>query len=319
MSLIHPKLLFIPYLFILPGLLTASQNLRTEVAGILVIGDESKIPANSIPDPLVMQKGKKAENPNAPWFFIQITDPQFGMFDGNASFEKETILYEKAVAKINILNPDFVVITGDFVNDSKSNSQLKEFKRITAKINPGISIYYTPGNHDLGQSPDENSIKTYSKNFGDDKFFFEHKGSSFLGFNSSLIKAKLVKPEQKQYKWLTKRLNESRGASHLILFCHYPFFNKNVDEPTAYSNIDLGNREKYLDLFNSNKVEVVFSGHYHNNSLSKYGNLQLVTTSALGKPLGIAPSGMRIVKVYSDRIEHEYFGLDELPDTIQFH
>jgi 3',5'-cyclic AMP phosphodiesterase CpdA len=217
------------------------------------------------------------------------------------------------------LNPDFVVITGDFVNDSKSISQMKEFKRITVKINPEISVYYTPGNHDLGQSPDEKSIKTYSKNFGDDKFYFEHKGSSFIGFNSSLIKAKLAKPEQKQYKWLIKRLKESRRASHIILFCHYPFFNKTVDEPTSYSNIDLGCREKYLDLFNNNKVEAVFSGHYHNNSLSMYGNLQLVTTSALGKPLGKNPSGMRIVKVYSDRIEHEYYGLDELPDSIQFH
>ena len=53
------------------------------------------------------------KNQTIPWFFIQLTDPQFGMFDCNVSFEKETILYEKAVAKINSLNPDFVVITGD--------------------------------------------------------------------------------------------------------------------------------------------------------------------------------------------------------------
>ena len=263
----------------------------------------------------IAQKG----NPKAPWFFIQVTDPQFGMYDSNAGFEKETILYEKAVAKINILNPDFVVITGDFVNDSKSVSQIKEFKRITAKINPKIPVYYTPGNHDLGQTPDENSMKEYIKNYGSDKFCFRHKGSSLIGFNSSLIKAKLVKPEQKQFKWITKRLKESQEASHIILFCHYPFFNKTVDEPTAYSNIDLESRAKYLDLFNSNKVNAVFSGHYHNNSLSTYGNMQLVTTSALGKPLGKAPSGIRIVKVYSDRIEHEYYGLEELPDSIQFH
>jgi len=259
------------------------------------------------------------ENPKAPWFFIQITDPQFGMFDSNASFEKETILYEKAVVKINDLKPDFVVITGDLVNDSKSLFQIKEFKRITAKINPKIPVYFTPGNHDLGQTPDEKSIKEYKKNLGRDQFSFKHKGSSFIGFNSSLIKNKLVKPEQKQYNWLTKRLRKSQEAVHIILFCHYPFFNKTVDEPTAYSNIDLGYREKYLNLFNDNKVNAVFSGHYHNNSLSTYGNMQLVTTSALGKPLGKAPSGMRIVKVYSDRIEHEYFGLKDLPDSIQFH
>lgn len=258
------------------------------------------------------------KSPIIPWFFVQLTDPQFGMFDSNKSFEKETILYEKAVAKINSLNPDFVVITGDFVNDPKSPSQIEKFKRITAKINPKIPVYYTPGNHDLGQNPDETSIKKYKRNFGSDRFSFEHKGSSFIGFNTSLIKAKLEKPEQKQYNWLTKKLNESRKAQHILLFCHYPFFNKTVDEPTAYSNIDLDCREKYLNLFSSNKVNAVFSGHYHNNSLSTYGSMQLVTTSALGKPLGKAPSGIRIVKVYSDKIEHEYFGLDELPDLVKF-
>ena len=69
----------------------------------------------------------------------------------------------------------------------------------------------------------------------------------------------------------------------------------------------------------TNKVDAVFSGHYHNNSLTTYGKIQLVTTSALGKPLGSAPSGMRIVKVYVDRINHEYFGLEELPDSVNFY
>ncbi|MCX6325171.1 MAG: metallophosphoesterase [Bacteroidia bacterium] len=259
------------------------------------------------------------KSPNEPWFFIQITDPQFGMFENNNGFEKETILYEKAVEKINNLNPDFVVITGDFVHNSDSVAQIEEFKRITAKINPKIPVYYTPGNHDLGQIPDEESIRKYIQNYGSDKFSFIHKGSAFIGFNSSLIKAKLEKPEQEQYNRLVKKLKKSQDAQHIILFCHYPFFNKTFDEPTTYSNIDQDYRKKYLDLFNNNNVEAVFSGHYHNNSLAAYGKTQMVTTSALGKPLGKAPSGMRIVKVYSNRIEHEYFGLEELPDSVHFY
>lgn len=261
----------------------------------------------------------QTKNSVKPWFFIQITDPQLGMFENNAEFEKETILYEKAVAAINKLNPEFVIITGDFVNDPKSVSQINEFKRITAKINPKIPVYYTPGNHDLGQVPDKKSIKAYIKNYGYDRFSFTFKGSSFIGFNSSLIKANLTKPEQKQYNWLTKKLNDSQESSHIILFCHFPFFNQSVDEPNAYSNIDLGDRERYLDLFHRNKVEAVFSGHYHNNSLSSFGNMQLITTSALGKPLGQAPSGIRIIKIYSNRIEHEYYGLEALPDSVTLH
>ena len=258
------------------------------------------------------------KNQKAPWFFIQITDPQFGMFENNTGFEKETILYEKAVAEINKLKPDFVVITGDFVHNGKASEQIGEFKRITAKINPEIPVYYTPGNHDIGQIPDKESLKRYRKNYGNDRFSFQHKGSAFIGFNSSFIKAGLEKQEQKQYKWLAKSLKNNQNADYVILFCHYPFFNNALDEPESYSNIGPEYRKKYLSLFEENGVEAVFSGHYHNNGYATYGKIQLVTTSALGKPLGKAPSGMRIVKIYSDRIEHEYFGLDELPESVEF-
>ena len=261
---------------------------------------------------------EQKKNPESPWFFIQLTDPQFGMFDNNAGFEKETVLYEKAVTKINKLNPDFVVITGDFVNDKNSAAQIAEFKRITAIINQSIPVYYSPGNHDIGQIPDKESLKKYKKNYGSDRFSFKHNESTFIGFNTGLIKAKLEKPEQKQFNWLKKKLRQSQNSQHIILFTHYPFFNKTLDEPTSYSNIDKEFREKYLRLFSKNRVSAVFSGHFHNNSLSSYGNLQLVTTSALGKPLGEASSGFRIVKVYRDKIEHEYYGLENLPDSVVF-
>ncbi len=255
---------------------------------------------------------------NAPWFFIQITDPQFGMFENNAGFAKETALYEKAVASINRLRPDFVVITGDLVHSSKSDAQINEFKRITSTIDRGIPVYYTPGNHDLGNTPDKQSIAKYKKDFGPDKFAFTHKGSVLIGFNTSLIKVDLQPDEQKQFKWLVKELDKGRKATHRILFCHYPFFNTAPDEEEAYSNIAPASRKKYLSLFESHKVDAVFSGHYHNNALSTYNQIQLITTSALGKPLGKAPSGMRIVKIYNDRIEHEYYGLDEVPASVDF-
>ncbi len=44
----------------------------------------------------------------------------------------------------------------------------------------------------------------------------------------------------------------------------------------------------------------------------------MITTSAVGKPLGKAPSDIRIAKVGSDRVESIYYGLDEIPETIAF-
>jgi Icc-related predicted phosphoesterase len=212
-------------------------------------------------------------NENNPWFFVQLTDPQFGMFENNTNFEKETDLYEKAIVGINNLQPDFVVITGDFVHDQNSESQINEFKRITAQIHPEIPVYYVPGNHDIGQTPDKQSLKKYKINYGCDRFSFKHKGSNFIGFNTSFIKAKQDKPEEKQFKWLNKELKNQNEVEHTILFCHYPFFNKSIDEPEAYSNLGIEYREMYLSFFEEHSVDAVFTGHHHNNGLNSYNNI----------------------------------------------
>ena len=253
-----------------------------------------------------------------PWFFIQLSDPQFGMFEKNEGFANETVLYEKAVAEINRLKPDFVVVTGDLVNLPDDPAQIAEFKRITATINPDIPVYLTPGNHDVGQAPDKESMSAYLTHYGYDRFSFKHKGSKFVGFNSSLIKADLPKLEKKQYRWLQKELRKSKNSHHLILFCHYPIFIKTLEEAENYSNFSLEKRQKYLTLFEEEDVRAVFAGHLHNNAAVSYGRTELIITSAVGMPLGDAPSGLRIVKVYPDHIEHNYYGLDEVPENIRF-
>lgn len=252
-----------------------------------------------------------------PFFFIQITDIQFGMHDENKGFAPETALYEKAIAGINRLKPDFVVITGDFVHDPNDKDQINEFKRLTAKIGPGIPVYMIPGNHDVGQVPDKASLRKYRANYGKDSFAFDHKGSRFVGFNTSLVKGEHTSMER-QFNWLQRSLKKGKNAHQLIVFGHYPFFIQSFDEPEKYSNIKMEYRSKYLEMFRESGVDAIFSGHLHNNAQGEYKGIRLVTTSAVGKPLGDAPSGFRIVRVYSDRIVHHYYGLDELPDKVVF-
>lgn len=256
------------------------------------------------------------KNSSAPFFFIQVTDPQFGMYDSNNSFVKETELYEKAVNAINSLNPDFVVITGDLVNNKDDRSQVAEFKRITAKINSTIPVHYSPGNHDIGQAPEQKDIDSFVSDYGYDRFSFRHKKSLFIGLNSCIIKANTPGLEKIQYDWLKKELSKAGRAKHIILFCHYPFFINTFDEPETYSNIAVETRKRYLTLFNEKKVDAVFAGHLHNNASGKYGKMYMITTSAVGKPLSDTPSGIRIIKVYPDRIESVYYTLNEIPDKI---
>lgn len=263
--------------------------------------------------PLSWHSCSQKPKAESPFFFIQMTDIQFGMHENNLGYEQETFLYEKAVVEVNRLKPDFVVITGDLVHDPNDQDQINEFKRITNTIDPGIPVYLIPGNHDVGQVPDDESMDKYHRYYGEDTFAFHHKGSQFIGINTSLIKGEVSGMEQKQYEWLTDELAQRKTANHVIVFGHYPFFIQAFDEPERYSNIKPEHRDKYLSMFKENQVSAIFSGHLHNNAQADYEGIQLVSTSAVGKPLANAPSGFRIIKVFPDRIEHDYVGLDEVP------
>jgi 3',5'-cyclic AMP phosphodiesterase CpdA len=258
---------------------------------------------------------QKPDSP-APFFIIQITDPQFGMFEANKGLIKETELYRKAVLAINRLNPDFVVFTGDLVNDKDNLSQKAVFKRITSEISSKIPVYYSPGNHDIGQPPAQEDIDSFISEYGHDRFSFKHKESLFIGLNSCLIKSTDSVPELKQFRWLKDELSENKDSKHIVIFCHYPLFIESYDEPENYSNIALVLREKYLSLFKEYNVDDVFAGHLHKNATAKYGDMELITTSALGKPLGDTPSGFRVIKVFSDRIESVFYPIDEIPESI---
>lgn len=257
-------------------------------------------------------------NSTDPFFIIQVTDPQFGMFESDKGFGMETVLYEKAITAINRLKPDFVVITGDLVNKKGDAGQIAEFKRITSGINSKIPVYYSPGNHDIGESPKKSDIDAFIASYGHDRFAFIHKKTLLIGLNSCLIKSSVPDYEQKQFEWLEKELSKGRKAKQIIIFSHYPFFIKSFDEPVSYSNIPPETRKRYIALFDEYNVDVVFAGHLHNNGTAKSGDLEMITTSSVGKPLGNAPSGIRIIKVYPDRTESTYFGLDEIPETIVF-
>jgi hypothetical protein len=63
-------------------------------------------------------------------------------------------------------------------------------------------------------------------------------------------------------------------------------------------------------------VSACFSGHYHRNNIAQYGEIPVITTSAVGKQLGKDSSGFRIVKVFSDKIEHEYVDFENVPDQM---
>src|SRR6187401_1436262 len=88
-----------------------------------------------------------------PFFFVQMSDPQFGMFTKDADFAQETANFELAIATMNRWKPAFVVITGDLVNKAGDAAQIAEYRRIAAKLDRAIPLHNIAGNHDVENEP----------------------------------------------------------------------------------------------------------------------------------------------------------------------
>ncbi|MES2177847.1 MAG: metallophosphoesterase [Gemmatimonadota bacterium] len=252
-----------------------------------------------------------------PFFFIQMSDPQFGMFTANKDFAQETVNFERAIAAANRLHPAFVVITGDLTNAQGDAAQIAEYHRISRKLDPGIPLYSIPGNHDVGLPLSSESVRAYRQAYGRDYYTFENHGVFGIVINSTLFKEPALAPAEAaaQEDWLRSTLASARGAGHqrIMVFQHHSWFLTDASEPDQYFNLPSVKRREMLELMKSAGVSHVFAGHYHRTAFGRDGPLEMVTTGPVGKPLGADSSGIRIVVVDGGTVTHRYVALDSIP------
>ncbi|MCL4851574.1 MAG: metallophosphoesterase [Bryobacteraceae bacterium] len=257
---------------------------------------------------------------NDRFFFVQMADPQFGMFTKDRDFAQETANYEFAIATANRLKPRFVIVCGDLVNKPGDQAQIEEYRRISAKLDPSIRLYHVAGNHDVGNEPTPQTLADYRKRFGPDYYSFQEGSIYGIVLNSSLIHSpgNAMGELEKQESWLRAELTKAKssGFQHIVIFQHHPFFLERGDEPDQYFNIPLVLRTPLLNLFRQAGVKHLFAGHYHRNAHGWDGDIEMVTTGPVGMPLGGARSGLRIVEVSEQGIRHQYYEFGALPNQV---
>lgn len=265
-------------------------------------------------------------------FFLQMADSQFGMFAkpvlfsyfgwswNENSFEEETLRFEQAIAHANRLKPAFVVICGDLINTPGHAGQTAEFKRIAALLDPSIPLHLVAGNHDVGNEPTPQTLARYREDFGQDWYSFRHDQVYGIVLNSSIIDepGQVQGQVDAQLTWLRVELARAQAsdARHVLVFQHHSWFLEEPDEEDGYFNIPKERRRVYLDLLRAHGVEAVLAGHYHRNALGRAGELEMITTGPIGKPLGDDPSGFRIVRFSPQGLAHTYHGLAGVPESV---
>ncbi len=257
-----------------------------------------------------------AQQGGEPFFFIQLSDPQLGFIDDNRSYTRESELMTLFTDAIDRLRPAFVVVTGDMVHDLNDGGQIAEFDRLIARIDPSVPVYFTPGNHDVGNKAADTLVDAYIARYGYDRFAFAHGDTYVIGLNTPVIWAECPERERRQRKWLAAQLRRGRRYAHTIVLGHHPFFIETADEKDRYENIPLVRRSRYLDLFARYGVDCYLSGHLHFCASGVYRDVRFHTAGAAGRPLGSDRSGFRVVKVFPERIETDYYGFDRLPERI---
>lgn len=220
--------------------------------------------------------------------------------------------YQAAVAQVNALRPDLVVVGGDMVDDPNAEDQFEDYMRITGRIDSEIPVRWVPGNHDIAFDtvvPTAESIARYRDAFGPDYFTFDLGPVRFVAMNTVVIDH----PEEVPGEWETQRafLEEEltradRSGRLVVLLGHHPLFKHRPDEADDYWNLPLERRRIVLDLVHGHGVPMALAGHWHRNSVARDGDFEMVTTGPVGYPLGGDPSGLRVVDVDAGSLRHRY-------------
>lgn len=255
-----------------------------------------------------------------PFYFVMLSDPQLGLYASNQNFIQETANYEFAIATVNRLKPGFAIVLGDLVNKAGDENQIREYKRISAGIDPSIPLYHVPGNHDVEQQPTAEFLAAYRENFGRDYYSFREGPVYGIVLNSSIICDPKLVPEEyeKQRSWLEEELAAAResGASRIIVFQHHPYFLGDAREPDNPWTVPVEYRRPFLSLLHQYGVHYVFAGHTHRNNSGKDGELEVVTIAPVGMPFDKDDSGIVVVAVRESGIEHRYYDFGRLPNKI---
>jgi 3',5'-cyclic AMP phosphodiesterase CpdA len=257
--------------------------------------------------------------PPGGFFFVQMSDTQFGFSNSDLDFVQDTASAEFAVATVNRLKPAFVIVTGDLVNKPGDPAQIAEYQRIMARLDRAIPLYNVAGNHDIENEPTPASLAAYRKLFGKDYYTF--RSGTLLGIvlNSTIIHSpKNVEEElAAQDRWLETELDrvKSSGARHVLIFQHHPWFLEKADEADQYFNIPRIRRDPLLPRFRDAGITQLVSGHLHRSTEATDAGVTSVVTGPVGRPLG-GQSGFRIFVVADTGITSRYYGFGEMPYRI---
>ena len=234
---------------------------------------------------------------DGPYDFVQLADPQIGMFQMDRDWAEEMTMLRMAVAHVNRLKPRFLLVSGDLTNAWPSaeteelvRRQSASFREALRELDPSVALILQPGNHDVGQNPVRDDVERYRAAWGDDYFSFWVGGVLYISFNSQYYHIVCDNEQatsmcQEQERWLEESIRSAacRRAKHVVFLSHVAPYMGEPQEAQGHFNMAVQPRKWLLALAEEAGVRLWLCGHYHGNNVVKTAfGCEVVTTSSCG-------------------------------------
>lgn len=167
-------------------------------------------------------------------------------------------IWMKAVERLNLLRPTFVMSVGDLIegyseDPEEIEAEWKEFLGFIDKMQ--MKFFFVAGNHDVS-NPRMHEI--WRKHFGAEWYSFDYKGAHFVCLSSEDTKDQIG---ETQLAWIEQDLKKHADARWTLLFFHKPLWTIS-EKAVALGNPDLTNWKKVEALL-GDRPHTVFAGHVH--------------------------------------------------------
>jgi hypothetical protein len=168
-------------------------------------------------------------------------------------------VFEKAVGKVNLLQPEFVLSVGDLIdgyteNATVWNTQWDEFMAIVDRLE--MPFFFVPGNHDISNA---SLLEVWKQRLGPPFYHFVYKDVLFIALHTEDGPLNTSGISLNQAAYVDSVLADHSNVRWTMIFMHRPLW--------SYSNqLGYDRIEKAL----GERPYTVFSGHHHHYLHSKH-------------------------------------------------